>query len=1633
MKSEIEQELAHILLVELLAYVTPSDLSKHCLTVHRHQFTFPVRWIQTQDVLLMEQGVERLVEIGPASTLTNMAKRTMENLYDGCDPLIKHREFLSAVKDVDKVYYRVETIDEDPKQVEIVNRVNLEIPILEVSASKFTIPVVASMREDTALTAGYVLQTMIAMKLKKTAAEIDTNSTIKQLAGGRSTMENEIVGDLLAEFKNLPDRPEEQCIQTLCEDLEIGFNRRLGPQTSSQISRLFSSRMPGGFSLDTAKEYLKTIWGLQDNRQDRVLLLACTVPPQTRLKSFESAELFFDDLVNKHALETGISIQKQNQIRSTTQSNTIDASVMIQFDQAWKASSEKKLQVYAQDLGIDLKSGEKKAAATRIALDEALGELDSLNAEHGAIYTSGIKPIVQRSKARSYQSWSHWAIQDATILFHQIMNQMVKHDERAMAARILHVSNCANGKLLRYIKRFAVAAKQSVADAPANNHTILESLSIICERALSLPPVFRSTYLDLMPVTDFNIKGEISVKEKPRVPSPNLERIFLTCDKGVTRTEHYKATSLKHPTFSVKSHSLGGWKIERHISDIYLRAIQQSRNPGISFEGKTVLLIGAGSGSIGSEILKGLLAGGAHVLCTTSNFSPMTVDSLKEIYSTHGGRGSRLVILPFNQASQQDVESLVSYIYNSDGLGWDLDMIFPFAALPETDRDIDQIDAKSELAHRAMLTNTIRLLGNVKRQKQIRGINTRPTHVILPLSSNHGTIGQDGLYAESKLALEGLLHKWHSEEWSSYLSLCGAEIGWTRGTGLMNSNDIVAQEVEKLGVRTFSREEMAANILALCAASVVQHFQEEPIVVDLSGGLDKVRKLGAELTRIRARIQESKDLLRAIHSEKEYDNRLTHGCITSDQTHEVDCTHSRTAIQTTELSTLPEIDYQTHVEPLADKLRGMVDLDRITVITGFAELGPFGSARTRMEVEFQNGFTDAGCIELAWVMGMIKRPANMNDKESWIDSETGQVIDEASVKSRYEDKILQNTGIRFVKSSTQERHKLQEIVLKTDLAPFTTTAKGATEYAQLHGHHAEIWQEGNSEDWYVLLKAGAIIMVPKATSKAADPAIGQLPTGWDPQIYGIEESIISQVDRITLYTLVATVEALLVSGIPDFYELYKHIHTSGVANCVGSGQGGMTSLRSLFRDRYADQTVQNDILQETFANTTGAWINMLLLGASGPIKTPVGACATALESLDSAVELISSGRIKLAIVGGVDDWSPEVGDEFRNMRAIVDSIAEENAGRSAAEFSRPMASTRAGFVEAQGAGIQIVTSARLALDLGLPIHGIVTFTGLASDKPGRSVPAPGKGILNFAAAAAESSPSPNPMLDISYRAKALKRRLAQIEETRRSELEHLNLEAENNCTTTYQNSRHEAITREAMNASASARREYGNIFYQADPQIAPLVGALSTWNLTPDSISVLCLHGTSTAKGDTNEAHILNTQLNHLGRDSAISAPAIAVTSKWLTGHSKGAASSWALNTALQILATGTVPRNGNLDDLAPELSDLEHITFLGGRGAGLKLANGVDVVSVSAFGFGQKGAQALIVHPRFLFASLLGGRDEFEGYWAKMKVRRRLAKRELWDGIWRGDLVGKRVRSAAVWDGKVDEEDVLLDKGWRA
>ncbi|GME55513.1 hypothetical protein GTA08_BOTSDO12547 [Neofusicoccum parvum] len=925
-----------------------------------------------------------------------------------------------------------------------------------------------------------------------------------------------------------------------------------------------------------------------------------------------------------------------------------------------------------------------------------------------------------------------------------------------------------------------------------------------------------------------------------------------------------------------------------------------------------------------------------------------------------------------------------------------------------------------------MLTSTVRLLGAVKRQKMARGSTTRPAHVVLPLSPNHGAFGHDGLYAESKLALESLMDKWASEGWAEYLSVCGASIGWTRGTGLMDDNDAVASGVEAYGVRTFSRPEMALNILGLMAPAVRDRCQEEPLRASLDGGLGSVRDLKELIDRVRKDLNGTCEVRRAIFNDAVRDGSVVGGGVAAGASNDAIEPRGNLGFRG---PVLP--DYEGEIRPLSKELKGMVDLDKVVVVAGYSELGPLGNARTRWEMESEGAFSVQGCIEMAWIMGLVKHhngPLQGKQYCGWIDAATKSPLAEREINQKLESRILEHSGIRLVeKEDNGVSHVLHEIVVQRDLDPFEAPRETAEDFKREHGEKVDISAVPGSTECHVRFRKGAVLRIPKAvvTGRRVE---GQLPTGWNPRTYGISEDIISQTDPVTLYLLACTAEAFLSAGVTDPYEFYQYIHVSEVGNCIGTAIGPVRSAKAMLNGRGVNETVQDDILQETFHNTPAAWINLLFLSASGPIKTPVGACATSLESLESGYETIMSGKAKMCLVGGYDDLHDDVSAEFRNMKATVDAEAELLRGRAPGDMSRPTASTRSGFVEAAGAGVQVVTSARLALDMGLPVYGVVALVELAADKAGRSVPAPGIGLLGNAREAPAQPFAPS-TLSLAYRRRRLELRQAQIDEWQREELEFMHQEMASlrklhhvPDAPEYLRTRVREVAAEVDQQRREALATYGNLFWKGDARISPIRGALAVWGLTIDDITVASLHGTSTRKNDSNESRIVHEQLRLLGR--SLGNPVLAVCQKYLTGHSKGAAGAWMLNGCLQMLDSGFVPGNRNADNVDKDLEQYHNLAFLA---RGVQTA-GVKAFSLTSFGFGQKAGQAIGVHPKYLFATV--EQDEFVRYQAKTEQRMRRAYKAWSKSLINNDMF--KAKDKPPYSAQ-DEVAVLTDPTVRA
>jgi len=745
-------------------------------------------------------------------------------------------------------------------------------------------------------------------------------------------------------------------------------------------------------------------------------------------------------------------------------------------------------------------------------------------------------------------------------------------------------------------------------------------------------------------------------------------------------------------------------------ASLYGRIAAGAENPDAGhFSHEVAVVTGASKGSIAASVVAKLLDGGATVIATTSKLDDERLAFYRNLYRDHARFGASLWVVAANMASYSDIDALADWVGSeqNESLGPQSihikdaqtpTLLFPFAA-PRVVGDLSEAGSRSEMEMKVLLWAVQRLIGGLSKIGAERDIASR-LHVVLPGSPNRGMFGGDGAYGEAKSALDAVVTRWSAESsWAQRVSLAHALIGWTRGTGLMGHNDAIVTAVEEAGVTTYSTEEMAAMLLGLCGIDSKAAAAVAPIKVDFTGGLGDVDLDMAELAA-KARAE--------VTSEATTDDDAAEGTIAA-------------------LPSPPR-----GFSPAPPPVWGDLDLDPsdLVVIVGGAELGPYGSSRTRFEMEVDNELSAAGVLELAWTTGLIKWEDD--PQPGWYDTESGDLVDEAELVERYHDVVVERVGIReFVDDGAIDPDHasplLVSVFLDKDFTFVVSSEAEARAFAESDGEHTVVRPAPDSSDWQVTRKAGTEIRVPRKT-KLSRTVGAQIPTGFDPTVYGISPDMATAVDRVALWNIVATVDAFLSSGFTPT-EVMRWVHPGLVASTQGTGMGGMTSMQTMYHGNLLGRNKPNDILQEVLPNVVAAHVIQSYVGSYGAMIHPVGACATAAVSVEEGMDKIRLGKAELVVAGGFDDLTLEAIIGFGDMAATADTSMMRGRGISDAKFSRPNDRRRLGFLEAQGGGTILLARGDLAVKMGLPVLAVVGYAQSFADGVHTSIPAPGLGAL----------------------------------------------------------------------------------------------------------------------------------------------------------------------------------------------------------------------------------------------------------------------------------------------------------------
>ena len=194
------------------------------------------------------------------------------------------------------------------------------------------------------------------------------------------------------------------------------------------------------------------------------------------------------------------------------------------------------------------------------------------------------------------------------------------------------------------------------------------------------------------------------------------------------------------------------------------------------------------------------------------------------------------------------------------------------------------------------------------------------------------------------------------------------------------------------------------------------------------------------------------------------------------------------------------------------------------------------------------------------------------------------------------------------------------------------------------------------------------------------------------------------------YAMLVVHRALVKSGIDITAELSPRVATT-FSSAVGGQDAVLKADRRMIAENKLPPPYTNP---NSCINMVGGKIS-ILTHATGPITSPISACATGLTSMIIGALLLAQDQADIAICGAVD---------FALVEPIVAGFATMNGAYSpkpgqdaepAARASRPFSIDRRGFVVSEGAGCVILATEAFAVAHGLDYRIEISGWSMTSD------------------------------------------------------------------------------------------------------------------------------------------------------------------------------------------------------------------------------------------------------------------------------------------------------------------------------
>lgn len=194
-----------------------------------------------------------------------------------------------------------------------------------------------------------------------------------------------------------------------------------------------------------------------------------------------------------------------------------------------------------------------------------------------------------------------------------------------------------------------------------------------------------------------------------------------------------------------------------------------------------------------------------------------------------------------------------------------------------------------------------------------------------------------------------------------------------------------------------------------------------------------------------------------------------------------------------------------------------------------------------------------------------------------------------------------------------------------------------------------------------------------------------------------------KMDRFILFALMAADEALAMAQ----WQPTGIVERERTATVIASGIGGFPAIADAVRttETRGARRLSPFTVPSFLANLAAGHVT-IRHGFTGPIGTPVTACAASVQALGDAARLIATDEADIAVCGGAEACIDKVSlGAFAAARALSTGFND-----TPQKASRPFDLARDGFVMGEGAGVLVLEALDHALARGAtPVAELVSY------------------------------------------------------------------------------------------------------------------------------------------------------------------------------------------------------------------------------------------------------------------------------------------------------------------------------------